>query len=344
MYRIIQVFILWLFSFPMMTFAAQVNLYQVAIPVNTQSETERAGAIKKGVEQVLAKLTGNAAIAQQSAIKPKLTNAANYVQEYRYLPSPANDGRYDLQIFYTKNDLNELLDEADIPFWGDQRPLIIMWVAMTDSQGTTTIISEESQKKLMAQLKETARILGIPVVFPVMDTADLSLISEKDIKTPDLSILKEASKRYSPDAYMIVTIQQEEGRYTSQWQLMLQDKHWDWPVTNKSIDKLANTALDHAAQILVKQYSEGQHDQPKQWIKLEVSQMTSAADVSKLMKSLKQISLVRRIQLDQVSGDRVQLSLMVQGPMEKFIQNAAINKHLVLSSSQDSTLIYQWVQ
>lgn len=327
-------------------FAAQINLYQAMFPVNTQSESERSAAIKQGMEQVLTKLTGNAAIANQSKVKPNIANAANFVQEYTYLPDADKKDHFQLQIRYNKADIDGLLNSANITYWGGQRPLVIVWLTSTDERGVTNVISDDSLSKLQNQIKTQARVVGIPLVFPMMDMTDVSLIAVQDVKTVNMSLLKEAGKRYEPDAYLVASIETKDAAFTSEWHFMLNDKRWDWSVNEKSMDKLLDSALDHLTQLLVKQYADKTQTKTKttQWVKLDVSDITSTQDLDKLTAYLKQITLVKQVQLDQVAGDTVQLSVMLSGSLDAFMQNAVVGRHLVLADSSSPNLTFHWVR
>ena len=69
----------------LVSFAHGQNLYTGTVPVNTQSDAERAEALKSALAQVVVKLTGgdNAVLAKPGATQA-VANAANYVQQYQY--------------------------------------------------------------------------------------------------------------------------------------------------------------------------------------------------------------------------------------------------------------------
>jgi hypothetical protein len=74
-----------LLLFGLVSFAHAQNLYTGTVPVNTQSDAERAEALKSALAQVVVKLIGgdNAVLARPE-VAQAVANAANYVQQYQY--------------------------------------------------------------------------------------------------------------------------------------------------------------------------------------------------------------------------------------------------------------------
>lgn len=77
------------------------SLYTGQVPVNTQSDAERAEALKSALAQVVVKLTGgdNAVLARPD-VAQAVANAANYVQQYQYAQDVASaaDGKPQVRL------------------------------------------------------------------------------------------------------------------------------------------------------------------------------------------------------------------------------------------------------
>lgn len=77
------------------------GLYSGQVPVNTQSDAERAEALKSALAQVVVKLTGgdNAVLARPE-VAQAVANAANYVQRYQYAQDAATtaDGKPQVRL------------------------------------------------------------------------------------------------------------------------------------------------------------------------------------------------------------------------------------------------------
>ncbi|HSN00139.1 MAG TPA: DUF2066 domain-containing protein [Rudaea sp.] len=77
------------------------GLYTGQVPVNSQSDAERAEALKSALAQVVVKLTGgdNAVLARPD-VAQAVANAANYVQQYQYAQDAATaaDGKPQVRL------------------------------------------------------------------------------------------------------------------------------------------------------------------------------------------------------------------------------------------------------
>ncbi|HEY7871803.1 MAG TPA: DUF2066 domain-containing protein [Rudaea sp.] len=74
-----------LLVFGLVSFVHAQNLYTGTVPVNTQSDAERAEALKSALAQVVVKLSGgDNAVLARPGVAQAVADAANYVQQYQY--------------------------------------------------------------------------------------------------------------------------------------------------------------------------------------------------------------------------------------------------------------------
>lgn len=229
------------------------KLYQTSMPVMSQSDDERAQAVRQGFLQLLVKLTGNQTIEKNPDIKAALQRADYYISEYSYsLPTPQS-ATYHLNVRFEPADVNRMLRKSGITFWGDKRPLILVWLAVTNHHGTE-IIGSETNGEVLDSMTHEGKKLGLPLIFPLMDVADMSHVSAEDVQTMSLASLLEAGKRYSPSAYLIGTITQADDGYASEWELVMNKNHWKWNIDEKSTDDIIASVLNETSQTLIKYY------------------------------------------------------------------------------------------
>ena len=231
------------------------GLYQAEIPVPTQTEDARGEAMRAGLLQVLVKVSGNPDIASNPVIKDSLNRAEYYVQEFSYSAPTTNSIMYTINIRYDADDINKLLRKAGSAVWGQKRPLILVWVAVKNNQNTTEIVSNDSQANIHSSFKAQGKKLGLPVIFPVMDIADMNLVTPDDIMEMNLSVLKEAGKRYASDAILVGDMEQEQDRWQSQWHLVMNGNQWDWTIVDKSPESIFSTLLNQVSQTFMSELS-----------------------------------------------------------------------------------------
>lgn len=317
------------------------SLYQAQIPVMTQAADERAQAARLGLIQVLVKVSGDPQIEKNPEIRAALAKADYYVQEFSY---SASTSQYLLQMRFEKEDITHLLKQAGIIYWGENRPLMLVWLAMTDKDNTVMIIGNESPGDLLDKVKQTGKKYGLPLIFPMMDVAEVNQVSTSDVTSMSLPILSAVGKRYGADAILIGDIEAKSGGFESKWHLSLHDQQWDWELAEKSIDNLIDSSLYQASQTLAKQYVEKAPDAPQLWLKLEVINITERNDLVELLQYLKQVNMVQKVQLAQITSDVVDLSVLIRGSVSSFKQNAELGQRLVYKAYDETThtLTYQW--
>src|SRR5262245_51008662 len=147
---------LWMviiFAFLPITTALAVkvsNLYEVELPVISQSQDIKEEAMKTGLLQVLIKLTGDPLIEKNPLVKSSLQKADYYVQEFGYSSANASSSTYLIRIRYDNNSINRLLKKAGIVYWGEIRPLILVWLAFTNKENATEIIGNETHGNIVS--------------------------------------------------------------------------------------------------------------------------------------------------------------------------------------------------
>lgn len=330
-------------AFTATAFAVRVtSLYQFEISVVSQADDVRMQAVREGFLGVLIKVSGDPQIANNPTIKSYLDNAGYYVQEFSYY-SPPMSPFFILKIHYDRNDINRLLRKAGVAYWGDNRPLILAWIAFTNDKHYAEIIGNETPGDIITTMKQEANKNGLPLIFPIMDMTDINEVSASDIDGMSIKILKDAAKRYAPDALLIGAIQQNDIDYKSKWQLIVGNNKWEFELADRLLTGLMSSVIKEVNHTLAKYYVEKAASEP-QWIKLEVSNISKRDDLVQLMRYLKQLSAVQQVQLSQVMGDVVDISILLRGSITSFQENAAIGQKLILKSQDDTNnkLIYEW--
>lgn len=328
------------------TLAVKVaSLYQAEVPVSSQSPESRAEAVKEGFQQVLVKVTGDPEVIKDPAIQESLQKSDYYVQEFSYSSSTTSSSQYYLKIKYDPEDINRLLKRASINYWGENRPLILVWLAVTGSQQEIDIISNEDPGDILSAMKQEGKKYGIPLIFPVMDMADVSKVSAEEISNMSISTLKEAGKRYTPDAFLIGKIEPTSDGYESQWQLVMGKRQWNWTITDKSTEVVIEKLLNQISQTLSNHFVVKQPNMSQSWLKLKVTNVIERNSLAQLIKYLNQLAPVQEVRLAQVSGNIVDLAILVNGPVASFLHNATVGQRLTLTSKDEGTnqLVYEWV-
>ncbi len=233
------------------------NLYHVVISVASQTNDLKEQAVKDGFLDVLIKITGNPAIDKNPVIKAALKKADYYVQEYSYSSVSTDSSQYQLQISYDPDDINRLIKKANMVSWGESRPLILVWLVVTDRQHNVSVVNEDTQGTVFDMIKQESKRYGLPLIFPVMDMDDMKRVSSDDVSEMNIPVLQEAGQRYSPDALLIGGIEENDQGSQSHWQLVMKDQQWDWKIENKTTSDVISSVINQVYQYL------SRRDEPK---------------------------------------------------------------------------------
>ena len=82
-------------------------------------------------------------------------------------------------------------------------------------------------------------------------------------------------------------------------------------------------------------------------LELQVSGIMSASILNAMMHDLNQMNVLKSVMIEQVKGENVQLSIVLQGNEANFIQTLLANQHFVTLSAEDphdqAALRFKWI-
>jgi hypothetical protein len=325
------------------------SIYQDEIPVANQSQPTRIAAEQGALADVFVKVSGNSHVLDTNPnLKANLAHAETYVQEFSYTQqkNAAKASRYLLFVRFDSDAVNKLLSEAGTTVWGQSRPLILVWLALQGPNHPADII--DSSTEIPLQLKQSAKSRGLPMIFPVMDVTDLSLVSVNDITSKATPSLQQASARYASNAILIGSlVEHKADDYSSHWQLMLDKDKWTWDVTGKSMQDMFTVIVDNVTDTLAAKYGMVMTTAIQSELTMNVIGVKQQAQLLQLMKYVQRQNSVADVQLKNITNDEVTLNVSLRGTHDAFVQALALNKNLQATTATtpaDGTLEYRWLQ
>jgi hypothetical protein len=127
------------------------------------------------------------------------------------------------------------LTELGVRFWGPERPLTLLWVAVDDGAGGRALLGADASADLsaatspqMTELLTTVRAeivaaaeeRGLPIAWPLLDLEDLSMVSPTDVWGRFEDRIVAASARYRADAVLIGSVRPGLFGNEVQWLLV----------------------------------------------------------------------------------------------------------------------------
>jgi len=318
-------------------------LYQAEVPVSSQNASDRSRAVKKGLEQVLIKVSGNSSVATVGTVQNNIHQFESLLQQYSYYKTDATQNQpaqLMLRVRFDTAGVNRMLKHAGQAVWGTNRPLVLVWIAKQDHDSRELVGSGSDEVVSKAIQAESAR-RGLPIMLPLMDIHDKQTITFADVWNPRPINVREASKRYNADAILVGRSVKKYGEeWQGHWELLMGSEDqltWDYSETTES--KVLSNAISDVTDALASRFAilDSIHKQSE--VLLHVSNIDDFQVYEKVMSYLRGLSPVTAIQVLSIEPSEVQFKLQVVGGEQSIIQAIALNQLLQPSRQSDFTLL-----
>ncbi len=286
-------------------------LYDAELPVQGRDPGERQAAFGKALAVVLGRMTGQRDVSTMPGAAALLGKAPRYVQQYRYLEDDA--GGYRLRVRFDPQALEQALMEAGLPIWGPQRPAVLVWLAV-EGQEARYIVAEGGSEPLREAMERVARLRGVPLMFPLLDLQDRRGLSEADILGGFDEPVREASRRYRPDAVLIGRAKGLSGGFWRiHWRLYLGDRGRDWRTEGGDLVAAAEEGIQRLATVLGERLAIRERTQPAGGVVLSVEGVEGLDDYARLDAYLGGLGQIGAYHPYRIEADRISYWLRLKG-------------------------------
>ena len=317
------------------------DLYAAVVTSSGTSQSAMNAAFDKALSQVLVKVTGRAKSGTE--LRQRLfPNSRELLQQYRRL----GDNR--IYAAFDPGTIRRALDRAGESVWGDERPLVAIWLAVDAGSGQRYLLSDGSDDnggrlgQLRAALLTNATQRGLPVVLPLLDARDLGQVSFGDVWGGFTDRLSTASSRYRSDALLI-------GRSNS---MSSSDSGVNWTLAYAGQQSTWQGSIANAparvADILAQQFATAAGSEGR--VRLRVSGINDMNSYGQLKKYLQSIDVVEAADITQVSIDQIDFDLLIRGDanrLERVLQSSrflsATDKAKSNAVPGPADLSFRWV-
>jgi len=367
----VRFFVLCLCLLSFNAFAVNVSdLYRISVAVDDQTEESRKLGVQWAFQQLLIKVSGYQEVLSNPTLVAASNNANRYMQGFSYHQDNVDDQVY-LQAWFSKALLIPLMRRANAPIWGENRPLLLNWLAVESSEVTVEPIGNlddgvvfESDVNAVASTQADGnggRLLiseqvpewqtrlgrafserGLPILWPMNDLEDQLelplnqlwwLVSEPIIK---------ASERYQADAVLAGKLNQSAAG-AWQYEGVLFRGEQRLPILTEGDSPLAalTNVSTQVGRFFADQFAiKSDPMNGRSGIRILVKKVKDFSDYSKVLAYLQSISGVRLVEVAQVDRDNLQLYLNLEGSWDKVQRIIRLDNKL--SSLQEKE--FEWAQ
>jgi hypothetical protein len=210
--------------------------------------------------------------------------------------------------------------------------LTIVWIGIDRGQGDREMVAASEQVRLpddaglidrnrllRERMEDVARLRGIPLMFPLLDTEDLENIGFSDLWGGFDDPLLQASLRYQAESVLVGRIRPESA-VEARWTWYHAGARTGW--TGEPEDLVHRLADALAAQYALT------GREPVDTIRLTISGINSVSAYGKVEQLMAGLRGVETVNLESVEGDRIVYELQVLGGIDRLQRALAGNTQL----------------
>lgn len=310
------------------------DLYQVTVSVSGESDEALSEGYRRGLEQVLVRVSGDPDVAGRGDLGQTLEDAKSLVDTWQV--ERGDDGDDQLRMQFSRQGVNQALADADAPVWGASRPLTLAWVAVQDGgdRGLLVETGDASGQDLSAELRRAARKRGLPLALPPADRAtDRRLLSE--VWGQFMGQVSRASSGLDHDLLAVVRVTRRNGGWQASWVYEGAGIEQSRSVSADTEEALARKVTDAWAEELASRYAvTGGDVQTGPRVRLVVEGVDSPATYAGAKRALSQLNPVASVGAVEVSGDRIVFLVEYRGEVEQLQQNLALDERFRVVEGQ----------
>jgi hypothetical protein len=287
------------------------TLYTAEVPYDQDVRNPRARAYEVALREILLRVSGSDLAGNAQAVAELFPDPASFVMQFR----PGADET--LWVSFDGQAIEQTLRNAGETVWGSERPLTLVWLAVDWGQGEREIIAADDpdrsryesrsidrNRRVRELLLEFAERRGLPLVFPLLDTTDLQMVTFADIWGGFDEMILNASERYEANSILIGRIRPSSSQ-SSRWTYYFGGA--ETPLTGSP-----DVVVGRIADLLADEFAVA-GDMPVEAVALNVSGIGTIDDYGSVHSILRDVPLIEQFSVREVVGDRVSYQVDVRG-------------------------------
>ena len=290
------------------------DMYTVTVPVTGQGESAQQAAFRDAMRDVLIRATGRRDAADLESMAPLVAQAGRHVVSFRR----AAGGQ--LAVTFNGSTIENAIDAAGLPFWGPDRPLTLVWLAV-ERGGRRSLAGPAAVGDDRQHVEEAAARRGIPLLWP--GAGDDLARSLQQVWSADHEPLVNAARRYGADGVLIGrAFVSAAGQYTV-----------DWTFSSASLSAETRGGLDAGPDLAADRYASAFASRNAGQRVLQLVTVTGIDTLdayAMTLRALGRLPLVRGVAVDEVTPDAVSFALTVRGDPDALRQAIRRESRLVL--------------
>ncbi len=310
------------------------GLYSVQVPVASSAPDDLKQGYRKGLKEVLARVSGQGDLVAQGKVEDLLERAESLVQSYQFLRASGEGESDRLQMTFGAVGVNQALASIDVPVWGANRPLTLAWVAVESAGGRELLVRPGGSGEAAEQQADAWRDAfvsaavdrGLPLVLPpVAKAEDGRLLSE--VWGQFMGSIKAASENIDHNLLAVVKVNRTGGRWQASWRLEGEGiENSEQAVAGDSPADVAEQVIGAWADRLAARYAVAAGDvSDSARVDITVEPVDSLADYAQVIAALEKMTPVVAVSPVRVTAEQMTLKVGFTGELSQVRQYIALD-------------------
>ncbi|KQB02535.1 DUF2066 domain-containing protein [Vibrio metoecus] len=313
--RYLAVLMMGLLTFPAFALT-RVNLYQAEVAIDPQQNNADATARVRGMEEVIVRATGSQDSLKNDAVQKALRQNNQYITQ---ISTQQQGTQSVLRLQFSAPHIRSLLTQAQLPFWPESRSNLLVWL-VEEANYDRSISWEHADTPVLKQMKNRARVRGLPLTVPVGDFDDVTGVQVSDLWGGFINPISAASQRYPTDAVLVVRVQGSDVRWTlfDQAANSMVDQPKS-PISGQaSGEQAASEMIDEISDYYASKSAVVVSSESSQSVLAQFGPLDSAQDFFVVENKLKRLSSVASLDILKIQGTEVTFKVHLLASVDEF--------------------------
>ena len=322
-------------------------LYDVEVPVATQSSSDTQAAAARAFATVLTRVTGLKVIPRNPMVTAALRNPGRFYARYRFVQKAggakdAVDQQTILEVGFDPRTVQDLVRSAALPIWSANRPRVLAWIVLEED--VPILAASDDTAPWVRTIKARSRDRGLLVQLPLMDLADRERISGSTVSGGFSEQILGASERYGAQYVLTARIWMDRGGlWHGAGGLMFEGRQTNFAHEGETRDQVCEKLLDAVADELVQRFVVfGLHTEG---ISIWVSGVRSVSEYGSLLRYLQSLEFIDRVDVAEVSINQIRIVVHTRSTLSRLSEllysDGVITRDASMNSEFDSNQ-YVW--
>ena len=310
------------------------GLYEASVPVPDQSPQQREPALRRALETVLVRVTGQR---HPGAALAVLDRATVLVQGYGYENAPGGSGLR-LRAQFDPRAVDAAVRAYGLPVWGANRLSHVVWIALRDDGQPRGLLDAAGIAARAPAIAATAEARGLPFAYPQLDAAERKLATFNDVWAGNFAGVQGASRIYNANLTLIGRLGREGGSWVGRWTVLNNaGASEEWTVALPTLDEALAAGIHELADRQAQRFST-QAGSARE-LRMRVAGVDSLDDYGRVLNYVRGLNPVRNAQVESARAGELTLRLQVEGDPDLLYRVIVSGRTLRRSESEADSYV-----